>query len=303
MRERSADRPTRSQTVLTWALTFVWGCLILFGIVSAASPAWLRALSQGGIEVESREVKSAADALLRSRQIGRAIGLYQYALRVRPDYTGATVNLAIAHRESGALDKAEATLRAALREGERRRGVIAYNLAETLERRGKREEAIRYYKEALGSTVSQEQVHLKLGALHFDAGDLEEARDAFVAALKVQTDPTAPYRRMLQRTEASLDGDSSDRELIEELLARPITELDLDPYDMGAIARSQRESRLIVPTYTYLGRVHGQLGDPESAIEHLEKAMELSPGNRGVMRALEEQRRLLKQSEGGETEE
>ena len=293
-------RPSPKRTVITWALLIVWLVLISFGVVSALNPPWLAAISREGIEVEARTAKNAGDTLLRQRQYGRAIGLYRYALEIQPDYVGAMVNLAIAFGQVGEPERGEEILRRALQQGTGRTGVIAFNLAELLRRHGKTEEALTYYRQSLGSSVRQDRVYGRLGDLHLAAERYQDAREAFEMALGIQSDPAASYRKMLRRSLTSFEDDTVSLAVIEEQLGREWTAEDLEAYDLQVVLEAQKTDHEIARTHRCLGIVHGHLGDPVRAIEHLERALEIFPGDRDAANHLEMQRRLLEEREAAD---
>jgi len=293
MTGRSATQPGRGKTVLTYILLGIWVVLISFGALSTLDPEWLQELSSRGIAVESRGAKEAGDTLLRQGQYGRAIALYEHALKIRPDYIGAMVNLAIAYRQLGAAERGERLLRDALREGRGERGVIAFNLAELLEKQGKTDEALRYYRQAIDSSVQQDRLHEKLGTVHFAAGAYKEALEAFEKSLQIRMDPVASYRNMLHRSLSAFEDDSTNLAIIEEQLDREWSAADLAPYDLEVILGSLHADREIARNHTCLGIVYSRMGEPARAVEHLEKALAITPDDRDAAENLREQKALL----------
>lgn len=297
MATQAVQQPGRGRTTFTWILLGIWLVLISFGAVSAINPPWLQEISSKGIDVEARGAKNAGDTLLRQRAYTRAIPLYQHALEIKPDYVGATVNLAIAYRQIGAVDKAEMLLRDKLKEGEGRQGVIAFNLAELLEKQGKREEAFRYYGQTIGSSVRQDRVLTKLGTLLFEAGEYQRSLDAFMTALDFQTDPAAAYAHMLRRSLSTFEDDAVNLPIIEEQLTRKLSAEELARYDLDIIERRQRADREIATTHTLIGAVHARLNDPRKAITHFESALRIAPENVDAANRLKKQQELLEQQE------
>jgi tetratricopeptide (TPR) repeat protein len=293
MRDRSKRKPGRSTVVVTYVLLGIWLVLISFGVVSAMGPDWLEGLSSRGIGVESKAAKNAGDTLLRQGEHERAIALYQYALRVDPEYVGAMTNLANAYRLHGEPELGEALLRDALRERRGQQGVIAFNLAGLLEERGDREEALRYYRMAIDSSARQDLVFEKIGTLLFDEGAYDEALDAFEKTLEIRTDPATSYRTMLRRSLAAFEGDSTNLAVIEAQLGREWSAADLAPYDLELILEAQHVDDEIARTHTCLGIIHGRMGRAEKAVAHLEKALEIAPDDKHALTHLREQRRLL----------
>jgi tetratricopeptide (TPR) repeat protein len=296
VKRSEASEPTRGTRIVTWALAVLWLVLILFGIVSATDPDWLQGFSAGGVEVEARHARDAADALLRDGRVNQAIGLYEYVLGIKPEDVGTTVNLAVAYGRTGALDQAEALLRGALERGLGVRGTIAFNLADVLEKKGKTEEALAYFRKALGTAARQDQVHMRMGRLFLATEQYAEAQESFEAALRIQMDPASSYWRMLRRSLATYESDSTSLAIIEDLLATETDEADLSRYDTELLSRSQVTDKSLVRTHTCLGFTAARRGDPQGAISHFEKALEIDPTDREAAAYLREQRKILRGS-------
>jgi tetratricopeptide (TPR) repeat protein len=283
---------------MTWLLLAVWLLLMIFGIVFAVGPPWLTGLSQGGVEVESRGAKEVGDAYLRQGLHAPAIRQYLTALEIRPDYVGAQVNLAIAYGRSGQPSRGAKILRDALEQGTSRPGLVAYNLGDLLERLGNVEDAIDYYRKALNTTVRADRVWGKLGLAYQKIDRLEEAKTAFERALEARLDPRMTYQHMLRRAVHSQEEFPEALQVIKEKLAAGVRAEDLEPYDLGTIYQMQSGGRDVSMLRFHLGSVLARLGDPETAVGQLRKAIELWPRNTEAVELLKELQSIRSREEG-----
>lgn len=283
----------RKQTVMTVLLCALWLVLMAFGALSAIGPEWLKSLSRPGRRVEGRDYKDHGDNLLRKGDYGRAIAHYQKALSIRPDLTGATVNLAVAHSQSGGAARAEQLLRDALKSQPSQKGIIYFHLAQLAEKRNKNAEAIALYRQALGTEFPAQTVWAKLGGAYFNEGRFAEAKEAFDTALRLQENPATAYRDMLLSTLSAFEEeDTTQLEPIRALLAREVSPGDLACYDLEIIRQEQAHDPDLSNLHANLGISCAKLGELDPALVHLERALEIWPGNTAARKNLDMLRRL-----------
>jgi tetratricopeptide (TPR) repeat protein len=271
--------PPPAQRAVTWGLVLIWLLLMAFGVICYVNPPWLQAWSQPGRHVEARDYKDYGDDLLRQGKYPLAITQYQHALKINPDQAGALVNLAIAYINIGQPTVGAQLLEDALPRVTLRKGVVYYNLGEILEQQGRPDEAIHYYRQAIGLDVQQDLVYRKLGALYLAAGRLEEAHAAFEQTLASQLDVTLPYKYMLQRSVDMYQEDDTHLPIIEEELARDTRPEDLARYDLQTVRRLHQRDPEIAKTHNHLGFICVRLGDIDQAIRHFEKSLDIWPNN------------------------
>jgi len=144
MRRQSIEATSQNQVLLTWALVLCWVGLMTFGVISIINPRWLQALSRPGIAVETRDYKSYGDDLLSRGKYRSAIAQYEYARKLQPENLGVAVNLAIACNKLGDTS----------------RGV-----------------------EILTETLAAAGEHARTGIIHYNLGELHEARGDVVGAI------------------------------------------------------------------------------------------------------------------------
>jgi protein O-mannosyl-transferase len=135
-------------------------------------------------------------ALLRQRRPEDAMAEYRAAIAADPAYAEARNNLGFALESSGRLDEAIAAYREALRLAPQASlprdnlGRALYSRANQLHTQSRLEEAVAQYREALTfvQALRAAEVHNDLGVALAGLGRLSEARDEFVAALRIRPD-------------------------------------------------------------------------------------------------------------------
>ncbi|GIW40643.1 MAG: hypothetical protein KatS3mg076_1220 [Candidatus Binatia bacterium] len=109
------------------------------------------------------------------------------------------------------------------------------NLATALEKLGRTEEAIRYYRAALekkGSRAGQVSAYTNLGTIAFRRGRFEEAEEYYARALSLGQSPEALYNlAVLLLTRASRLEEPGRRELVAEALRYLRAAEELSPWD------------------------------------------------------------------------
>lgn len=282
-------------------LLLVWLALMSFGGISVLNPAWLQELSQPGVDTEALNYKMFADNHLRQGNVQLAIRQYQYALDIKPDLTGAMVNLAIAFGQVGDIERGIQALEAALEKESVSRGVIYLNLGDLQAKKGDEVAALRAYQSgieaqrALSAGAEVYPMYEKLGMLFLRRGELDKAREAFVAALENKVDPQVPYQEMLCKSLSRYRDNPEVLRSVQKQLALGPEEMDLSAYDLEFIRYLQGHDPETFRIYAMLGRIDARLGNLDTAARFLERALQIQPGNE-IRNELQEIRRRLEAS-------
>ncbi len=279
--------------IMLWFMV-IWLFLMLVGTMSAVKPDWLERFSKLGVESEARSYKNYGDAALHDGQYAKAIAQYEKSLRIKPEQDGVMINLAIAYRQAGAVEKATKMLQEASALGTTRKGLIYYNMAEILESTGKIHQAITLYKKAIGTIVEQDLVYRSLGRMYLGIQDYENALMAFESTLVYQTKTDAPYLDMLHRSLDVYRDDSVHLPIIEDQLARGVVIEDMGIYDTETIRQLHKTDPEIAKTHNHLGYILFQIGDVAAAEKHFAKSLEIWPNNIDAARNLEVIRQMRK---------
>jgi len=279
--------PSRTRTMVTWGLFAVWILLFSFGGISIVNPKWLQELSRPGRDSESQNYKDYADNFLRQNNYRMAITQYQRAMEIKPNFVGASVNLAITYGRMGDYARAENILKDALQTNTAQKGVIYYNLGELCEKQKRTEQAIQYYQQALSFEFQQDLIYRKLGALYLAAERYDEARAAFEMMLAIQLNPSSSYRNMLLGCMDMFEEDTTNLQIIKEQLAQNIRVEDFAGYDLTIIRSMQQRDPEVAKTHNFLGFIYARLGDNAGAIEHFEESLKIWPGNTDAKKNLQ----------------
>ncbi len=127
------------------------------------------------------------DAFLLEGRISDAIGCYEQALRIKPDYFEAHCNLGSALEQTGKIEEAIGHYQQALRI--KPDYIEAHNnLGIALEQAGRVKEAIEHYEQALRIDPDYAEAHCNLGSALAQTGKFEEAIGHFEEALRIKPD-------------------------------------------------------------------------------------------------------------------
>ena len=289
-RKSGPKRASQKRTVATWCLLVLWVLLISFGAVSLLNPVWLQALSRHGVEAESRDYKNFGDNLLHQDNFRLAVAQYQRALEIKPDYSDAAVNMAIAYSHLGDYTRATDLLLRSLKFKDSRKDIIYCALADVLHRGNKPDEALDYCLRALDANPDDYLNYRKLGELYLELKDYEKSGEAFEKSLSIQTDIAYSYKKMLKESLSEFEEDSPHFSIIKTLLHKNITAEDLSEYDLRIIRETQDSDPEIAKTHNHLGIIYAMQGKFDLAAAHFEKSLKIWPGNIDATRNLEKLR-------------
>ena len=126
-------------------------------------------------------------ALIRLGRVQEAIGRYEQALCLKPDFAGAYNNLGIAlmgqGRQQEAISQYEQSLQIKPDDAK-----AHYNLGVALEQAGRAQEAIGHYEQALRLKPDYPDAHNNLGIALVKQGRLQEAISHYEQALRIKPD-------------------------------------------------------------------------------------------------------------------
>src|SRR2546428_563383 len=135
-------------------------------------------------------------ALAQEGKLTEAIEHYTTALRIKPDYADAHINLGIALAQQGKLAEASEHYQQALHsKPDSADAHASWGLA--LAQQGKRAEAIDHYRQALQIKPGSAEVHIIWGTALADRGRLAEASEHYRQALQIQPDHAAAQSNLL----------------------------------------------------------------------------------------------------------
>jgi tetratricopeptide (TPR) repeat protein len=140
----------------------------------------------------SRAQNNLGEALLDAGQVSDAIGHYEQALRIQPDYAEAHNNLGNALVKEGKFRDAIGHYEQALRI-QPDLADAHYNLGVALEQDGRLQDAIEHYKQVLRIEPDSADAHNNLGNALFQMGNVQEAIGHYEQAVRIQPDSAGAH--------------------------------------------------------------------------------------------------------------
>jgi tetratricopeptide (TPR) repeat protein len=196
-----------------------------------------------------------AHAVLARGQSDEAIGLYEQAIRLKPDYAAAHNNLGVALGQIGQIDEAIRHFQKAIQF--KPDYADAYNnLGGNLSTKGQLDEAIRQLQEALRLRPDYADARNNLGIAFGQKGQLDEAIRQYQEAVRLKPDHAQAHYNL----GAALD----NKGLIGEAIGHYEEALRLKPDDADV--------------HNNLGIALGKQGQTDEAIHHYQEALRLNPG-------------------------
>jgi tetratricopeptide (TPR) repeat protein len=274
--ERSlANRPT----VWRWAVRGGWGALLAFSVAFNLLAS---------VDHYTDAQNSLGSELFKAGKTTEAIGHYQQAVRLRPEYAEAHYNLGVAFAQLGrlpeAIDQYQQALQLKPDYAEARN-----NLGVAFERTGRFQEAIDQYQQALRFGTDNAEVRNNLGVALMQSGNLPGAIKEYEHALQLKPDDIETYNNL--GTVAMQSGDLPGAIKNYEQALRIKPDYAEAHYNLGvayvqlnrmpdAVDQWQQTLR-IKPEHAEalnnLGAALGQAGKLREAAEECEHALRIKP--------------------------
>src|SRR5207247_1794040 len=196
-------RRSKTGTPATWLLAGIAFCVVVgLGVLTwnqvqvwhDSEKLWSHA---AGIDPRSPVGQySWGLALAQEGKLTEAIEHYTTALRIKPDYADAHINLGVALAQQGKLAEASEHYRQALHsKPDSAEAHTNWGLA--LAEQGKLAEAIDHYRQALRLKPDSAEVHIIWGAALADWGRLAEASEHYRQTLRIKPDHAAAQSSLL----------------------------------------------------------------------------------------------------------
>jgi tetratricopeptide (TPR) repeat protein len=168
-----ADRPLHRRAV-HWGWVLLAGFSVAFNLLVST-------------EYYAEADYNLAVALQETGKIGEAIGRYEQALRLKPDFAEAHYNLGLALVRLGRLQEAMGHWEQSLRI-KPDFADAHYNLGNALARLGRVPESIAHYRQAVRIEPNHFKAHYKLAVALEETGKIPEAIEQYEQALRLKPD-------------------------------------------------------------------------------------------------------------------
>ncbi len=235
-----AGRPVRRRAV-RWGWGLLLGFSVAFNLLA-------------GVEYSAERQTVLGSQLFRAGKVSEAVGHYQRALRIDPDYAEAHNDLGTVLLQKGRLSDALGQYEQALRI-KPDFAEAHNNLGTALAQLGRAPEAIVQYEQALRSNPDYAEAHYNLGAVLEELGRVPEAIVQYEQALRIKPDFSEGHYNLGMAL--------AQTGKIEEAIAQYEQALRINPDDAEA--------------HCNLGIALGQAGKTSEAIEHLQQALRIKP--------------------------
>ena len=200
----------RAVGIAVWVLLLVWSMTVYTSF-------WVRSANPATQLVRITELGSA---LLQQGKLDEAIGQYQEAIRLKPDYANAHNNLGIAFARKGQTDEAIGQYREAIRL--KPDHADAHNgLGVALHKEGQMDEAIRQLQEAIRLKPDHADAHYNLGVALYQQGRAAEAIRQFQGVIRLKPDHAEAHNNLGAALSLKGETDEAIRQFQEALRLKP----------------------------------------------------------------------------------
>jgi len=265
----------KTDIIITYIILFIWGLLIVFGILTLLKPNWLLVLSDPGKNVEAISIKNAGDIYLKSKKYNRAITQYKAALKITPNLNSAIANLAIAYQKIGNYSKAAISFNHLLTLNPEYPGVIYYNLGEIYENTNQPKKAITSFLLAANTIPFPEKSYQKAGYIYMNQKKWANAIINFKLAIDNQQNIENTYRGMLiTNKKAHADSTEIHKNII-SLLDNNNYFNQINLFDDAIINKQLSSDIELAKAYNNIGYCFAKQENYEEAQHYLNKAIKI----------------------------
>lgn len=264
--------------IITFAILFIWGVLIVFGVLTITQPSWLVELSNPGKNIEAITIKNSGDNYLKDNEYYKAIDQYKKALTLVPDLKGAIANLGISYNKSGQYSKAILVFNQLLKMEPEFPGIIYFNLASIYEKTNDQKQAINNYIKAADNLANPENAYQKAGRLYMKQKDWQKAISCFKKAISYKRNIENAYKSMLIVQKLSTNDTTPEYKTINnEIITQNYTEY-LPNYDASIFNTLLSNDKNLAKTYNNLGYCLALQEKYMESKPYLEIAIKIDPG-------------------------
>lgn len=223
-----------------------------------------------------------AQAHYRFGDSAAALSCWQRCLGLAPDYADAYFKMAYIEMERGDYEKAEAHLRDLLNIAPGS-PYVHVDLAETLIKQGRTDEAVRLLRKSLEIDRESADAFVLLGLMDLQSRDYQAARDNFASAIRIAPDYLDAYHG-IAAAYARLGEEDRAREYREQWEVLKGNARQEDP---GGLLRDLTSMQgVLVKICASAGDVYLAQGDEAEAERHWLRAVAVDPNDRSCRMSL-----------------
>ncbi|HOY33166.1 MAG TPA: tetratricopeptide repeat protein [Bacteroidales bacterium] len=275
-----------SDKIIMGSLFFIWGVLIIFGIITLMQPQWLIELSKPGRTEEALVNINAGNAYLynankRSSMQDYQLALtnYQMALKIDPYNIEALANTGVTYLFMNRLDDAKATFEKCLVIDSNSRYHTYVYLGDVCERKGEIEKALEYYLLAAKTHPDPAYPLRKAGLFNVRLKNFDEAINHLRQSIELTKSFENLYRSTLTeaRYKTIKNNDTVNLKAIDEELSKTDYTSELQRFDKEIFDQTLRTSKDLGYAYMYLGEAYFLKSEFADAVENYQLSMQYFP--------------------------
>jgi len=251
---------------------------IILSVAIFRGSAWVQQQSEAGSISEAQTHNTLGVRALEEKRYEEAYSQFMFALKIKPDYGDAQVNLGNLFQAKGDYDRAISTFDRALSTAPKKRDLIYNNLGMAYAKKERYDEALAKFKSALESGFRLAPIYRNIGQLYQARKEYALAAEAYANAIAQSPTLDLAYREMLM--DARLQLDTPDLiQLAESQLADGLSDVDRGRYDALLIEKYATRDPKLAQDYLSYAQALLKMGELEKGVEACLKAIELQPGN------------------------
>ena len=281
---KGASPVAKFQRALTYIFLVVWFFLMTVGVATLIDPDWLISISEPERQDTALKKDTFGKSLLEKGDIRRAIGLFEEAIEIDPDFGEAMVSLGRAYMAIGDEERAIEMFASGLKNDPLLPDMAYGNLGVIFANRGEFDKAIAYYRKGAEAAPDPTGAQINIGQTYLETDRPDSAVVVLKQALENLSDMKVAYRAALIFARRFHRDKPEEVEIIIGKLERDITDDDISYYDSETFLRSRMHGKKALVIHHLLGVSLAMTGNFDEGIIHLEKALEIQPGNIVIQR-------------------
>jgi len=266
-----------------------WGWLVLFGPASIVifltlfpNLTWLTQQSSEGAINEATANNRRGLIALKEGDLQKAMGLFNSALKIKPDYAEPMMNIGIVYQTMGDYDRAITFLNQAINMGPSKKELIYNNLGMVYGKKGDYGTALQMFRRALEMNIRAAVVYRNIGQIYLARKDYAAAAEAFRGAAANGPGILSLYNEMLRDAYYSITGEETEEDLeiwkvVEQTMKRGVMESDLGLYDTQIVEEYRDRDFKLAEDYKNLGLAYSHLDQPDSALAAWQASVRINP--------------------------
>jgi len=275
----STTRGDRYYRLFRISFLVILAILVVIGFLSILDISLFNKINKKGKENQAYRYKEYGYEDLSQGKFTLAAANFQKSLGIDSTYGDAMIGLGQAYFAMGNKSRAHDIFTLALKHDPIMPNVAYRNLGRIYQERDDIIEAKRSYKKAITCAADPAKALISLGWLYLKTDNPDSAVIYFSRAEKSYTSMETRYRAMLTK---ELEFYRDNREIfihIQSDIQREFSDLELDLFDNLSFKQSLKNDKTLASIYHLLGVSQAEIGQLDSGIENIRKAISINPNN------------------------